>query len=372
MRVAFYAPLKQPDHPVPSGDRAMARLLMAALRHAGHRVDILSTLRSYRGQPGGGEALAAEAKSEVDRIAGSWRLPQARPDLLFTYHLYYKAPDLLGPVLAARFGLPYLTAEASYAAKRQGGPWGSSQAAVVRAVQAATLNLCFTANDRAGLAEITDAARLLDLPPFLDTRAFPSREADPAGASVRLVTVAMMRAGDKRDSYRFLAAALQRLGHLAWRLTVVGDGPERAGVEADFAGLPRDRIHFAGALSSAEVAQGLTAADVFVWPGFNEAFGIGYLEAEASGLPVVAIRGEGTPSVVRDGETGLLTPPDPALYAAAIARLIEDAGLRRAMGAAASRFVHAERSLPIAAVRLDAALTRAMQEHGSRPVQGAA
>ena len=36
MRIAFYAPLKPPDHPVPSGDRRMARLLMAALATAGH------------------------------------------------------------------------------------------------------------------------------------------------------------------------------------------------------------------------------------------------------------------------------------------------------------------------------------------------
>lgn len=371
MRIAFYAPLKAPDHPVPSGDRAMAQLLIAALRHAGHRVDILSTLRSYRSQPDDGTALAAAADLEVDRIASAWRRPQDRPDLLFTYHLYYKAPDLLGPALATRFGLPSVTAEASYAAKRQAGPWAASQAAVVNAVRAATLNLCFTANDRMGLAEITDAARLLDLPPFLDTRAFPPREAALAGGNVHLVTVAMMRAGDKRDSYRFLAGALGRIGHLPWRLTIVGDGPERAGVEADFAGSPRDRVHFAGALSSAEVAQRLAAAELFVWPGLNEAFGIGYLEAEATGLPVVAIHGEGTPSVVRHGETGLLTPPDPARYAAAIARLIEDTALRRAMGAAASRFVHAERSLPIAAVRLDAALTRALEEHRSRSVQGA-
>lgn len=354
----------------------MARLLLAALRHAGHRADILSTLRSYRPQPATAEEeamLQAGADAELERISSAWRLPQDRPDLLFTYHLYYKAPDLLGPPLAARFGLPSITAEASYAAKRQDGPWAPSQTLVVRAVQAATLNLCFTANDRMGLADITDPGRLLDLPPFLDTRLFPPRATVSSGASVHLVTVAMMRTGDKRESYRFLATALQRLAALPWRLTVMGDGPDRAGVEADFAGLPPDRIHFAGALSSAEVAQGLAAADLFVWPGFNEAFGIGYLEAAASGLPVVAILGEGTPSVVRHGETGLLTPPDPTLYAAAIARMIDDAALRTAMGEAASRFVHAERSLPIAAVRLDAALAQAVAHHASRAaVQGAA
>ena len=46
MHVAFYAPMKPPDHPVPSGDRRMARLLMQALAHAGHRVVLASRFRS--------------------------------------------------------------------------------------------------------------------------------------------------------------------------------------------------------------------------------------------------------------------------------------------------------------------------------------
>ena len=39
MRIAFYAPMKPPNHPVPSGDRTMARLMMAALELAGHEVE---------------------------------------------------------------------------------------------------------------------------------------------------------------------------------------------------------------------------------------------------------------------------------------------------------------------------------------------
>ena len=46
MEIAFYAPLKPPGHPVPSGDRRMARGLMAALGAAGHRVVLASALRA--------------------------------------------------------------------------------------------------------------------------------------------------------------------------------------------------------------------------------------------------------------------------------------------------------------------------------------
>ena len=52
MRIGFYAPLKAPDHPVPSGDRQMARHLMAALGAAGHGVELVSRLRSFAPRPG--------------------------------------------------------------------------------------------------------------------------------------------------------------------------------------------------------------------------------------------------------------------------------------------------------------------------------
>ena len=47
MKIAFYAPLKSPDHPVPSGDRQLARSLLRALNHAGHDTLIASHLRSF-------------------------------------------------------------------------------------------------------------------------------------------------------------------------------------------------------------------------------------------------------------------------------------------------------------------------------------
>ena len=53
MKIAFYAPMKPPDHPVPSGDRTMARLLVRALETAGHEVRLACRLRSRdpRGEP---------------------------------------------------------------------------------------------------------------------------------------------------------------------------------------------------------------------------------------------------------------------------------------------------------------------------------
>ena len=61
---------------------------------------------------------------------------------------------------------------------------------------------------------------------------------------------------------------------------------------------------------------------LYVWPGCGEAYGLAYLEAQAAGLPVVAQDIAGVPDVVRDGETGVLTPAgDAAAFADAIATL---------------------------------------------------
>src|SRR4051794_38067759 len=124
MRIAFYAPLKPPDHPVPSGDRRMAQLLGLALTRAGHDVELAARLRSYDGageieqQRRFAELGARLATRFVERARA--RPPQAQPRAWLTYHLYYKAPDWIGPRVAVQLGIPYLVAEASVAMKRAG------------------------------------------------------------------------------------------------------------------------------------------------------------------------------------------------------------------------------------------------------------
>jgi glycosyltransferase involved in cell wall biosynthesis len=98
-------------------------------------------------------------------------------------------------------------------------------------------------------------------------------------------------------------------------------------------------------------------ADVFVWPAVNEAYGMVLLEAQAFGCPVVAGAYGGVASVVRNAETGLLTSPgDATAFARAVTALRDAPDRRRALGAAARRFVAGERGLEQASARLRMAL----------------
>ena len=353
MKIAFHAPLKSPDHPVPSGDRQMARMLIEALRLAGHDAEVASPLRTFS-RDASETAFSArrdEAEQEIARLRRLWQ-KDGPPDAWFCYHPYYKAPDLIGPRLSAEFSIPYLTAESSYSDRRNKGGWKLAQDEVAAGARQAAVNICFTHRDREGLEEAIANVRCAMLPPFIDVSPFSKLPGTEAGVC-RLMAVAMMRPGDKTDSYRMLARALALVVDLPWRLTIVGDGPARADVVEAVAALPAERLDWRGEVEPRAIPAILAGGDVYVWPGCGEAYGLSYLEAQAAGLPVVAQRTAGVPEVVQDGETGLLTAEgDIESFAAALRRFVGDAALRAQFSERARRFVFERRSISAAAARL--------------------
>jgi glycosyltransferase involved in cell wall biosynthesis len=367
MRIAFYAPLKPPDHPVPSGDRHIGRLLIAALRLAGHEVTVASRLRS---REGAGDAERQRRLALLGaRLAQRYlRRADPLPELWFTYHLYDRAPDHLGPPIARALGIPYVVAEASLAPSRAKGAWAAGHGSVVAALRQAAAVIGLNPADEAGvLSVLPDARRYHTLAPFLDLSPF----ATPVGRATAaqslsldpdqpwLVALAMMRPGAKLASYRALAAALAPLADRRWQLLVIGDGPARPEVAAALAPFG-PRIGFAGAVEPDAVPGLLGAADLLVWPAIGEAFGMALLEAQAAGLPVVAGASGGVAGLVADGVTGLLAPPgDVAALSAGIAALLDDPIRRLAMGAAARARVVARHGLDDAARRLDSILQAA-------------
>ena len=119
------------------------------------------------------------------------------------------------------------------------------------------------------------------------------------------------------------------------RLTLLGDGVDRPGVEAavDRRGL-RDRVRLRG--SVADPAPALREADLFVLPSAAENLPLALLQAMASGLPVVASRVGGIPDLVRDGTDGLLVAADrPEELVAAVRALAEDPERRHSLGRSA-------------------------------------
>ena len=363
MNIAFYAPLKAPDHETPSGDRRMAGLLLAALKAAGHDPQIASRLRSYdrMGDPVRQAEIRNAGIDEAAALAARYEALPAdqRPAAWFTYHLYHKAPDWIGPAVCEALQIPYLVAEASVAVKHADGPWADGQSACVSAIRRAGAVLSLNDDDdEAVLSLVDNSDRLIPLKPFLDPAPYRLVRDGDSGTPCRLLAVAMMREGDKLASYRALADALAQLGGRDWRLTLVGDGPARRQVAAAFSGFDAGRVRFAGEQSEASLPGFYAAADLYVWPAVNEAYGMALLEAQASGLAVVAGRVRGVPGIVSHGETGLLVPED-GNFTEVLGQLIDDQTLRARLGKTAAATVAADHGLDAAAATLNRALAMA-------------
>ena len=379
-RIAFYAPMKSPDHPVPSGERETARLFTQALAVAGYDVELACRLRSR--EPDGDP----ERQARLER-AGGWiakRLIRAyrrrpaseRPVAWFTYHLYYKAMDWIGPVVAQELGIPYLAAEVSVAPRRAEGPWRHSHEALLEAI--ATADVVFPLTDVNSVC-MPPGTRQADLAPVLDPAPFQAaraqRQTERKALAARLAldpdrpwiaVAAMMRFGVKAQSFALLAEALSRTDLPPFHLLIAGDGPAEAEVQAGFASLPAGTVHFLGRLDRPQLAALFAASDLYAWPAVKEAFGVAFLEAQSAGLPVVAGRDGGVADVVGDGESGLLVPPrDAAAFADGAACLLRDDALRARLSAGATARIAAYHSLDGAAQTLRQTIEAAREKRGA-------
>jgi glycosyltransferase involved in cell wall biosynthesis len=118
------------------------------------------------------------------------------------------------------------------------------------------------------------------------------------------------------------------------KVWIIGEGSERARLNDSIVqrGLA-DKIRLLGYRS--DVTKLLSAADIFVLPSKAEPFGMSAVEAMVAKLPVVATNGTGLGTIVDDGITGLLVPPDDAAaLASAVLRLVNEPDLRLQFAAA--------------------------------------
>jgi len=162
------------------------------------------------------------------------------------------------------------------------------------------------------------------------------RELDTIPGEVVIVHVSRM---EPLKGHALHLEALARLPDTGWKCWMIG-GAQRPLEErysqrlrdlTDNLGL-RHRVRFVG--QRKDVARLLAAADTYCQPNTGpEGFGLTFVEALAAGLPVVSTAMGGALEIVTD-RCGILCPPEPAPLAAALHRLVQDGGLRTALGKA--------------------------------------
>ncbi|MGV9696102.1 glycosyltransferase family 4 protein [Streptomyces sp. NPDC003470] len=205
----------------------------------------------------------------------------------------------------------------------------------------------YTRSRIAGALTPAAAARMVQLPPGVDEKTFhPDSGGDEVrarlGLTDRPVVVCVSRLVPRKGQDTLIRAMPRVLAAEPDAvLLIVGGGP----YEKDLRRLARDTgvaasVRFTGAVPWAELPAHYGAGDVFAMPcrtrrgGLDvEGLGIVYLEASATGLPVVAGDSGGAPDAVLDGETGWVVRGDSAEQTAdRVTVLLADPELRRRMG----------------------------------------
>ncbi len=381
MKIAFYAPMKPPDNPEPSGDWRVARLLWRALDTNQQEVFLASRFRSWdaSGDARRQQRLQRIGKHRAHKLISLFRQrpPKQRPAVWVTYHLYHKAPDWIGPAVTTALEIPYLVVEASHSSKQENGRWSLGYAAAADAIQKADTVIALNSNDLPGINRLRNEGVVL-MRPFIELPRLPVK---PLATELRtrlakqhgiphdqpwLITVAMMREISKLASFRLLANALNTVSDRPWTLMVIGDGSARSQVFESFSALPKQRVHFLGELGGEDINQWLSASDLLVWPAVGEAYGMALLEAHACGVPVIAGRSGGVGDIVEHGQTGLLVEHDAGAFGNAVRSLLNNPNRCAQMGRQARRKVETLHDIATARVTLQEVINQAVARRSTK------
>jgi glycosyltransferase involved in cell wall biosynthesis/predicted metal-dependent phosphoesterase TrpH len=308
----------------------------------GFEVDVIGT------DPNVDRRLPAVAEVEIPFYAGLRvgvpglpamveALAEGRYDLV---HLCSPGPAGVAAALIARtMELPlvgsYHTELGAYAELRSGDMW---LRAGMDATLAAFYGLCCVVLSPSDSAD--ESLRALDVPAGriarwdrgVDTSRFdPSLRARPARSGELSVLYTGRLTKEKGVDLLADAFLRARESDPRLRLVLAGGGPEEEAL--------RDRLGehatFLGWLEGDALARAYASADIFLFASSTDTFGQVILEAQASGLPVVAVAEGGPRTLVADGRTGLLRPADADALAGALRELAADPALRRRLAGAA-------------------------------------
>ncbi len=348
MHIGFYAPFKPLGHPHPSGDQIIAKGLVQSFESHGNSVTITSNLRCrwiYRSP-----RLLLRAFKEFRRLSSS--LADQKLDCWFTYHSYYKSPDILGPILSRKVECPYIIQQGSYATKfsRQ---WKTLPGFLLNryALKKADTLITDRQRDYLNLKRLVSQDKIHMVKPGISTSEFQFHQESrnqlrsqwqiPSGTPI-ICTAAMFRADVKSLGIEWIIDCCQQLvkQQVDFHLLIIGDGVERNRLHTYAQQLPAGRYRFVGRVPHQEMFRYFSAADLFAFPGFNESLGMVFLEAQCCGLPVVACENGGIPEIMQHQRTGFLIPlQDKNSFSEHIRLLLENAGLRKQMGFKATSYV---------------------------------
>ena len=333
-------------HPVHADIKARVTYLPEYLHHGVRRV--FRAWRKARKLPGYRDAFAAWAKdlrrdptrSRVRRFGQALVLAAELPANIAHLHAHF----LHTPASVTR-----------YAAMLRGLAWSCSAHAKDiwtipewekrEKLAACSWTATCTAGNALHLRTLASAATQIDLVYHgLDANRFPAprahrddKDAGEPGLPVMILSVG--RAVDKKGYDDLLHALALLSPQQHWRLDHIGGGPLASKLEriARELGL-HDRIRWRGPQAHAAVLDAYRSADIFVLPcrisgdGDRDGLPNVLLEAQSQRVACVSTRVSGIPELIVDGVTGLLVEPrSPRTLAAAIARLIGDPALRRAL-----------------------------------------
>ena len=353
LKIAFFCPNKPLSHAHPSGDLTIARDLHHALNDMGYECREIVQFRSrWFWKSCEGWVGAFTNFLEACRKARKFK-----PDLWLTYHSYYKSPDILGPFISRLQNIPYVIFQPMYStSRRKASPtrvgFFLNRLALKTATHVFTNNL----NDLEALRRLFRPEQISYLPSGIVPEDFRRDEA--AGKAIRkqygisestplIMTAARFRPGVKCESLIFLfrSLALLRTESYGFKLLVAGDGPMESHLRALAEDLLPGQVVFTGRVARRDMAQFYSAADLFAFPGIGESLGMVYLEAQACGLPVVALDSPGVSQVVVGGQTGVLVAHDDGqAMAEAIGSLVRSPELRRNLGQEGRQFVTEHRN----------------------------
>lgn len=247
---------------------------------------------------------------------------------------------IAGVLLARALGLPligsYHTELTAYAALRSGK---RSLAETMNAAVAAFYGACVAvlspspAADEALAQHGIDPGRVMRWDRGVDTARFDPALRDRERRSEERVEVLYAGRLTHEKGVDLLADAFLRAHARNERLhlTLAGGGPERERLAARLG----PRASFLGWLEGEDLARAYARADVFLFPSATDTFGQVVLEAQASGLPVVAVAQGGPCSLIEHRVSGLLCPPRAELLADALIELADSPLLRLHLGKAA-------------------------------------